>query len=96
MTREELRRGIECLLFVSDGPLGAREMSLALDTPEELVAEAETEYRYLGEAVEQGGDLRKVRQLAILTQIEHGTGQDDAGGPAPAYLGWRDLVRHYL
>ncbi len=40
MTREELRRGIECLLFVSDGPLGAREMSLALDTPEELVAEA--------------------------------------------------------
>lgn len=40
MTREDLRRAIECLLFVSGGPLGAKEMSLALDTPEDIILQA--------------------------------------------------------
>ncbi len=40
LSADGIRRGVECLLFVSSSPLKAREMALALEVDEKLVAQA--------------------------------------------------------
>lgn len=39
----DIRRAVECLLFISGGPLGARELSIALECDEALVSRAAQE-----------------------------------------------------
>lgn len=66
-----VRGGVECLLFVSGSPLGAREMALALDADEDLVARAAEDLTGRGPDVSGLSVVRVAGGWQMVTRPEH-------------------------